>query len=124
MKLVFFNNEFNGVYHFKKEAFCLNNIFKKPYFSNKFFQVNVNKFSQIFVYENYIFKHKLRMESWFLRCEKIHYFQIIVSKDLAFLSWYDAVYNTCTISVRKSVNSVDLIFERRRVDNVELNKLK
>ena len=30
MKLVFFNDKFNGVYHFPKKKIYLNDIFKKP----------------------------------------------------------------------------------------------
>ena len=43
-----------------------------------FLQVNVNKFSWIFVYQNYIFKHKLQIKCNLDFCiREIHYFQII-----------------------------------------------
>ena len=48
----FFNDEFNDA----KE-----NTFKKNRIFNKCFQVNVNKSSWIFIYENCTFKHKLQI---------------------------------------------------------------
>ena len=56
MKLMFFNDEFNGVYRFVKK----NVLFK--YTFDKVFQANVNKFSYIFIYEYYIFRYKLRIK--------------------------------------------------------------
>ena len=50
MKLMYFNDEFNGAYHFAKNLLFKQHI-KKNCIFYKFLQANVNQF----VYESYIY---------------------------------------------------------------------